>query len=61
MHILIGLLVTFWTVIFIAMTAFAFVLVVLALLNRKFKDILIFVALGAMPFSLYLLLQMVVY
>ena len=61
MHILIGLLVTFWTVIFIAMTTFAFVLVIMALLNRKFKDTLVFIALGAMPFSLYLLLQMVVY
>lgn len=61
MHILIGLLVTFWTVIFIAATAFIFVLVVLSLLNRKFKDTLAFIALGALPFSLYLLLQMVVY
>lgn len=61
MHILIGLLVTLWTVIFIAATAFVFVLVVLSLLNRKFKDTLAFIALGALPFSLYLLLQMVVY
>lgn len=61
MHILIGLLVTFWTVIFIAATAFVFVLVVLSLLSRKFKDTLAFIALGALPFSLYLLLQMVVY
>lgn len=61
MHILIGLLVTLWTVIFIAATAFIFVLVVLSLLNRKFKDTLAFIALGALPFSLYLLLQMVVY
>lgn len=61
MHILIGLLVTFWTIIFIAATAFVFVLVVLSLLSRKFKDTLAFIALGSLPFSLYLLLQMVVY